>query len=162
MAETPPQWTPTVAAVGALLRARTKTTDGVEAGTFTEATRPTATQVAELIETAVSDVIGAVEEHSVVISDGTTIIEEYAYSAAEGSAVVKAAMLIELSYFPEQVATGRSPYDQLKDLYEQRLMHLRRLLGAAGDGSGSGGRVKSPAYFFPPKSRNSLGLDARW
>lgn len=159
MSQTPPAWAPTVEAVGALLRARTKTTDGVEAGTFTSTTRPTAEQVTELIQTATSDVLGAVEEHSVVISDGTTVIEEYAYSAASGSAVVKAAMLVELSYFPEQVATGRSPYDQLKELYDQRLSHLRRLLGAAADGSV---RVKPPVYFFPEKGPGSIGLDTRW
>ncbi|MCA1782239.1 MAG: hypothetical protein LC679_08725 [Intrasporangiaceae bacterium] len=157
----PVVWSPTVDAVGALLRARTKTTDGVEAGTFTVNTRPTAVQVAELIAIATSDVLGAVEEHTVVISDGTTIIEEYAYSAASGSAVVKAAMLVELSYFPEQVATGRSPYDQLSELYSQRLSHLRRLLGVAGDGNGGlGGRTQSPVYTFP--DRTMIGLDTQW
>ncbi len=163
MPVTPPAWSPTVAAVGALLRARTKTTDGVEAGTFTADTRPTAAQVQELIEIAAGDVSAAVEEYLVISSDGNTIIEEYAYSAASGSTVVKAAMLVELSYFPEQVATGRSPYDQLMELYNQRLSHLRRLVGSdGGDGSGVGGRVESPVYYFPSRSRSSIGLDTRW
>lgn len=134
------EWVPTVSSVGSILRARTKDTNGNELGTFTEATRPTDAQVVELANTAASDVLSAV--------DGV-LIDSIHYPAARALAVIGTAMLVELSYFPEQVATGRSPYDQLRDLYTQRLASLRKSLGLDATDGVPSGTPRSPTFAFP-------------
>lgn len=122
-------YTPDVAAVAAYLRARTKTVGGQEAGTFNLAsavgtkdeTRPSAEQVA----TTVQDYIGGL---SPIIGD--TIDIRY-QPLARRVAALGAALLVELTYFPEQVATGRSPYAQLKELYDELIANLFSALGIA-------------------------------
>lgn len=69
-------------------------------------------------------------------------------------AAVNTALKIELSYFPEQINTGRSPYPQLKQLFDDS---LRRLLmavessggGIPGGGSGAPGAPMKPSFAFP-------------
>ena len=51
---------PTVADVASYIRARTKVSGGKEAGTFNDNTRPTATEVENLIEQAVDHVAAAI------------------------------------------------------------------------------------------------------
>jgi len=102
-------WQPTVSDVAALLRARTKQIGTAqELGTFTAETRPTGQQVQTLIRKATGDL-------AMVIGDEVpgVIMRE-----ANETAALKAAMMVELSYFPEQVATNRSPYAQYKELYD--------------------------------------------
>lgn len=108
-------WTPELAAVGALLRARTKDDDGNELGTFTADTRPTGEQVTALIPDALGDVASVVGNE----------IPEPLRSQARFVVALGTAMLVELSYFPEQVGTVTSPYDNLKVLYDERLARLR-------------------------------------
>lgn len=131
-------WTPTVVDVGAILRARTVDTNGSEIGTFTLETRPTEVQVSSLVGQAVGDVVSGV---------GMDIPEQH-WSDARAVAALGTAMLVELSYFPEQVTTGRSPYEQLKELYEARLSRLRVTV-TGGEVDGSGNAVRSPSYSFP-------------
>jgi hypothetical protein len=51
----------------------------------------------------------------------------------------RAACLIELSYFPEQARSDRSPYDELKALLDEaRTSLLSCIAGAGGGGSPSG------------------------
>lgn len=107
-------WAPTLDAVGALLRARTKNVDGKEIGTFDDTTRPTGSEASELIDQAVdrvADIIGA-------------DIDPKFYPRAGSVTVLMSAMLIELSFFPEQVASGRSPYRDIRDLYDQDIVSL--------------------------------------
>jgi hypothetical protein len=108
---------PTVSDVGALLRARTKDTKGVEIGTFTANTRPTFDEVLRIIDQAAGDVTALVD----------TDIPVACYWQAAGCICLLSAMLVELSYFPEQVATNRSAYIHYKELYDNM---LERLLGA--------------------------------
>ena len=93
----------TPANVAALLRARTKDQGGRELGEWTDETRPTLAQVDETLALAA----GIVEART-----GTPV------DACLGSFAVavcfEAACLIEKSYFPEQVESGRSHYDQLR------------------------------------------------
>lgn len=100
---------PTVADVGALLRARTKTPGGGEAGTFNQQTRPTDEQVASLIRKAVGTV-------SLTVGD---VVPASLIDEVKEVTSIRAAMLVELSYFPEAVASDRSPYAQLKDLWDE-------------------------------------------
>lgn len=146
---------PDVASVGALLRARTRDTNGSEVGTFTEHTRPTGDQVLSLTRTAAGDLASFV---------GPNIPEPF-HDAARQLAVYRTAMLIELSFFPEQVALGRSPYPQVADLYTSALAGLRVAIEASGGdvpgepgaADGGGASAHPPSYAFPMAP---LGLNA--
>jgi hypothetical protein len=123
-------YTPDVNAVAAYLRARTKTAGGQEAGTFNPVsavgtsaeTRPTAEQASQEIANALGDI-------SAII--GTDLPDPKYFEPASRVVALRAALLIELSYFPEQVATGRSPYAQLKELYDEAWANLLSALGIA-------------------------------
>lgn len=134
-------WPVAVVNVGAILRARTRDTSGNELGTFTATTRPSDVQVANLITTAVGDLASAIG------SD----IDPLLHQQAGVVATYKAAMLVELSYFPEQVATGRSPYAQLRELYLEALRTLTdAVVDAGGDVPGTADNPPAgPAYAFP-------------
>ena len=93
----------TPANVAALLRARTKDGGGVEVGEWTADTRPTAEQVDETILLA----RGIVEARV-----GSPV--DACLGAFEVAVCFEAACIIEKSYFPEQVESGRSQYDQLR------------------------------------------------
>src|SRR5215471_9107083 len=95
----PPNVTPTLEDVAALIRARTKDSSGNEVGTFTPATRPTNAQAQEAIDHAVIAV------HEKVGGIGAACAGLAKLAAAYGAAAE-----IELSYFPEQARTDRSPY----------------------------------------------------
>lgn len=136
-------WAPTVADVGALLHARTKDSSGNELGTFTANTRPTDTQVSELIDQAVDDVITAIGQ-SLTISPDT-------YDTASKVAALGAAMLVELSFFPEQVGSGRSPYAQMLALYNTRLERLKLLVEAeGGDTPSTEWQIPAGSFGGPP------------
>lgn len=111
---------PTVADIGALLRARTKGSDqtgGDELGTFTADTRPTGAQVAALIAQAVSDVAMRV---------GADVDEDLHGSYRECVAL-RAAMLVEIGYYPEQTGDGpqdRTVYHSMRRSYEDSVETL--------------------------------------
>lgn len=135
---------PMVSDVGALLRARTKDTRGNELGTFTADTRPTFDEVLRLIDQAAGDVTALTDYD----------IPKECYWQAAGVICLRAAMLVELSYFPEQVATNRSAYQHYKELYDDM---LERLIGAVereaaeeitGEQPPMSGGV--PQWGFPP------------
>jgi hypothetical protein len=103
------EWKPNVDQVAAMLRARTQDDQMQEVGTFTDATRPTDVQVQELINSASA---------AFAAEAGGEPCTETLGLAAQGHIALTAAMLVELSYFPEQVASSRSPFDQLKELWD--------------------------------------------
>ena len=131
-------WPISVDAVGTLLRARTRDTQGNEVGTFNTDTRPTEDQVLSLINTAVEDLA------SVVGTD----LDESLWTRAATVAGYKAAMLVELSYFPEQVARGNSLYEQLRDLHAEALKNFLKAVAAKAPGEAPGD-VEAPSYAFP-------------
>lgn len=152
---------PTVADVGAILRTRTKTATGDELGTFTADTRPTAVQVGLLIDQALGDVAIEVGED----------IPEALWPAAKRVVALGAAVQVELTFFPEQIQPGRSPYPQLLALYEGsagRPGALARLVAALGelgpDGAGDVGpsQDNAPAFSFPPDFGGLVGWGTRW
>ncbi len=147
-------WMPSVADVGAILRARTKDTAGNELGTFTEATRPNGRQVASYVEAAAADVeaqMGA--------------IPEALQAQARRLTSIGAALFVELAHYPEMINTGRSPYSQLKELYDERFGRLAEAVenvnegGTVGDDSTDTG---SPSYFFPADLGGLVGWGSRW
>jgi hypothetical protein len=105
----------TVADVAAIIRARTKDSNGAELGTFTDTTRPTAVQCEEAITHAVTLI------HSKVggVGDGCADL-------ARGAVALGAAAEIELSYFPEQSRSDRSVYQYLQQRYDAALDGLQQ------------------------------------
>ena len=93
----------TPANVAALLRARTKDSGGRELGEWTDETRPTLAQVDETIALAAATVEAKVGTPVDACAGPFAIAVAY-----------EAACLVEKSYFPEQVESGRSHYDQLR------------------------------------------------
>lgn len=129
-------------AVAALLRTRTMDENGVEGGVFTETTRPTLEQVEHLVEEARRKVVGIIGTAEPCTADLT----------ADAANVVhlRAAMLVELSYFPEQINTNRSPYEQLKDLYDTDVKSLAEAIAeTCGTGIGEEGvNNQVPSYGY--------------
>ena len=120
---------PTVDDVAALIRARTKDDAGNEVGTFNGSTRPTDLQVEALIILAEGDVL---------MQTGTALYQATA-DAATSMIALRAACFVELSYWPEQVRTNRSPYDQLWRMYEAGMQSLIAGIEAgAGSPEGAG------------------------
>jgi len=102
-------YVPSVSQVGSLLRSRTKDASGNVLGTFTASTSPTYDEAFEMIASAVGTL-------SLRIGDS---IPDKLTDEARRLAALRAAMLIELTFFPEQVSTGRSPYAEYKALWEE-------------------------------------------
>jgi hypothetical protein len=93
----------TPAVVAAILRARTKDSSGRELGEFTDETRPTLAHVTETLEIAQTIVSAQVGQPVAACADAFNV-----------TVCFEAACIIEKSYFPEQVESGRSQYDQLR------------------------------------------------
>lgn len=123
-------YTPDLDDVGALLRARTVDDGGNEVGTFTSATRPTDVQATELIQDATNDAYAIFGED---IPDAADPDNPGAIRDAAREAVgYHAAALIELSHFPEQVASGNSPYQQYEDLWKQAAQRIQDAIVSQG------------------------------
>lgn len=150
---------PTVDDVGALLRTRTKDTFGNELGTFTSTTRPTHDQVLVLIGQAYDYVTSRVD----------TDLPEESWRAARSAIALKAAMLVEMSYWPDQIPQNQSIYPMLRQEFE----------GADGTGgelaglvmsvtreneelvSGETAQTNSPHYNFNDGLR-PIGMRTNW
>lgn len=134
----PDEIMPTPDDVAALLRARTKDANGVELGAFTSATRPNDDEVEALVLTAYGDVTSQTGTH----------LSSRAIVAARSMVALRAAMLVELSYFPEQVRSDRSAYEHYARLYDDG---MKSLLGVVADNAGDGGGIGGvPRYGALP------------
>ena len=140
---------PTLEQVGALMFARTRDSEGVEQGSFTADTRPTASQANAIIDMAVDAVravVGSVPEDS--------RCAQSAYMVA----ALGAARMIEKSLFPEQVNTPRSPYESYRVEYEEALTGLAGCLGVPV--SGSAGSTVTREWGQIPVAITGLHLPA--
>ena len=106
---------PSVADVAALLRARTRDVNGVEVGTFNDDTRPTSSQAVTVIEEAVADIQAGM---------GLSRPLELA-GAGRSAAAMLTACTIELSYFPEQVQSNRSAFQEYWELLQSKITALQ-------------------------------------
>lgn len=151
-------WQPSPDAVARLLRTRTKVSSGAELGFFTDATRPTDAEVRGLIKDAVDEVAKRV-------SNNGDLCNSTLSSDAGNMAVLYTAMLIELSYFPEQVENNHSPYDRYKDLYDEGMKSLLEAVaetcGGDSDGDVVGGDPDLPNYDFRTSTR-PVGRETVW
>jgi hypothetical protein len=127
----PVAWLPTPQQVADLLRARTKDDQSNEIGAWTANTRPTEYEVAGLIQTAAGDLLAAVPALTPEYPDPER--------AAQTLCSYGAACLVELSYFPEQVASQRgisqSAYTEYRAMWEAGVKTLNSAL--AGPPSGA-------------------------
>ena len=99
---------PSVDDVAAIIRARTKDSNGNEVGTFTDETRPTAAQAQE-----------AIDHQVIALHTKVGRIGPGCAGVAQIAVAYGAAAEIELSYFPEQSRQDRSPYQYLIARYEE-------------------------------------------
>lgn len=131
-----PSYLPTPTDVARLLRARTKDANGVELGDWSDQTRPTDTEVADLIDQALGPVLARIGFLEAPVEDP----DAYAavIPAARHLVTLGAAMLVEKSYFPEQVASDRSAYASYQTEYADCLAAL-----TGGSEEGGGGALPS-------------------
>jgi hypothetical protein len=156
---------PTVDDVGALLRARTQDTADDELGTFNDETRPTGEEVEILIKQAGSVVLartGSLNDPPLSCPTAPDVRANAAYLVS-----LLAAMLVELSYFPEQVRSDRSPYENYRELFNESITGL---IDAAvecrggeviPDDAGEGFRP-GPSYSFPVDGGGLIGWQTQW
>jgi len=137
--------TPSVDQVALLLRTRTVDNTGAEQGTFTSVTRPTDTEAAALIQQALE----------ITLTDLPDWLPPSLYPRVQQAVALKAADLIEISFYREQYNQGAArAYTELYDLAIQSIQ-------AQYGGAHGGRRVDSammrstmaeyaPDYVPPP------------
>jgi len=126
-------WRPTVDDVAALLRARTKDASGNELGTFTPDTRPTDVEVELLITNGCAKVASYV---------GWDLPDECVEEGRHLATLV-AAYEAELSYWPEQVLSNRSPASNYWAMFEANIAQFEVMVGVYLPDSGVGQRIGS-------------------
>lgn len=162
-------WTPTSDEVAVLERSRTKDANGKYWGVFrseteSEPTRttPTKEQVESTIQAALDEVAGALGAD---LPDGPADDVELVRRAGKRVAALSAAMLIETDFFPEQVGSGKSPYDALERRYLRALAGAKELVSEYGTG-GSGESVAQgggyPDSEFPENEGGMIGWGTKF
>jgi hypothetical protein len=153
------EFIPTVDDIGALLRTRTKDKYGSEVGTFNADTRPTDEDVLILIQAAYDTVVA--------LSD--TDIPKACWHSARTCIAIKAAMLVELSYWPDQIPLNQSPYAALRvefegangDGGELAALHACSVRESEEEISGELPPTNSPVYSFEPRGYD-VGQGTIW
>lgn len=134
---------PTVRDVGMRLHMRTITAQQQYLGTFTDDTLPTGEQVEAYLRAAHNEVYGRVGAQT----------DPVKIRKANETIIIYASMLIELSHFADQIRQGRSPYEELKKLFDA---NISSLLGLTEDGGPTTPPdetgYKQPSYGFPGTS----------
>jgi hypothetical protein len=137
-------YVPTVDLVASSIMSRTRDQYGNILGVFSGATNPTDTQVEAVIGSVLNEVADEIGDD----------IPAVLWDDAQGVVAKRAAMQVELSYFPDQVSTGRSPYAQLKEEYEEQLAKLTKQVIHVEEGGGTGpveeaAASNKPSWSFP-------------
>lgn len=137
-------WEATVADVAALLPQRTKGTYGKD-GEFDANTTPTKAQVEDILAKAAGKVATKLQ-----LRPGEDICAEGPLELANEVHALRAAMMVELTYFANQLRTDQSPYEKLKEEYDSSIKDLveayKEMCG--GDPGGLGGE-NMPRGNFP-------------
>jgi hypothetical protein len=134
-------------------------TAGNALGTFTADTSPTALQTDALARQAANKL-------STLVGDE---IPEALFEEASELAAIRAAMMIELSYFPEQVVAGRSPYDRYKALWDEAVgtpdkpgSFVLAVQNAVLDETVDvGGGAGEPDFSFPANEGGMVGWETK-
>jgi len=170
MAADPPllvTWPATPDDVAALLRARTQDNTDLEAGAWSVDTRPTLAEVERLLAMATAVVLGQTGDLTQL---PCTTAEDIRTQAATGVALL-AAMLVELSYFPEQVNSSRSAYQQYQELFwgtdsrggmlAMTVQAAAECLAGAVEADAEEG-AKEPSWAFPVDVGGMVGWQTKW
>jgi hypothetical protein len=156
------EYKPTVQDIANLLPARTVGTRNNRVGTFTpdnhnppeERTTPSAGRVEALITEATDEIAGLIGPD---VPDGPDTDDPDTLRRMAKTAVsLLGAMNVELTEFPEQIGTNRSPYPQLEKRLANLMKNLEAGIEAVGgqvpdpdvDDTGVGGS-RFPSYGFP-------------
>lgn len=132
-------FSPSVEDLGALMRTRTQE-NGTETGTFGTETRPTADEALGAIRTAADDLAISIGEN----------IPVACFNAAKTLVKYRAAMLIELGFFAEQVREGASMYEAWKELYDEGLQGLiNRIQSTEAEGDDTTLSAGMAEFAFP-------------
>lgn len=157
-------WPATPDDVAALLRARTQDTTGQEVGAWTTDTRPDLNGVTQTLAMCTSVVLGQTGDVTDLVCPSADDVRAQAATAV----ALLAAMLIELSYFPEQVASNRSAYDQYAALWNATMPQLVQSVaecrgGEVEAGGGADSTVVPPSsWAFPVDTGGMVGWGTRW
>ena len=148
---------PTVQQVADLITSRTKDKYGNEVGTFTANTRPQDSQVTRIIGECADQV-------STVIGDD---IPDVLFVDANNLVALLAACQIELSFFPEQVNSNRSPYREMIALYNENIQTLAKEVSSVEEGGDPGSGTTFPTLravgaFPDPDKYPPYGLSTNW
>lgn len=143
-AETHSALRPTVQDVALLERTRTVTAGGGEEITFTESTRPSASEVSGLIDQALPAILAHLPE----------AFSEAYYDRARHLVALYTALLIEGSYFREQLDNGSAAL--WRDLLTTGLASLRTEIEAV-QGTGQWSVVSLPITTVVAQSSPFLG-----
>lgn len=137
--------------VAVLERSRTRTDSG-EQGEFTPDTRPTLEQVEDTIKAAAEQVASVLGPE----------VPAAAAGMARGLVTLYSAMLVELTYFPEQVVSNRSPYAQFKQLFDDALPRVLEAVKEASEGDIEPGTGDAgfPSYGGFPST--AIGMETSW
>jgi hypothetical protein len=142
-------WEASVEDVAALLPQRTKGEYGKD-GEFTEGTTPTKKQVEDILVKSAGRIASKLrlKGEKDICSDGPIGMAEEVHA-------LRAAMMVELTYFANQLRTDQSPYKNLKEQYDEG---IKDLLAAyedeCGGGTGLGGEERPKGSFPRPRRWN--------
>lgn len=154
---------PTVDDVGAILRARTQDTGDDEVGTFTDETRPTKDEVERLINMAKSVVLtrtGSMDTPPLNCPTSPDL-----RSSASTAIAMLAAMMVELSYYPEQVRSDRSAFEDYRTLWNDFMTALIDAAAECRDGDvipDDDNYNPGPSYGFPADGGGLIGWQTQW
>lgn len=156
---------PTVDDVAAIIRARTQDSHDDEIGTFNDDTRPTGVEVEKLIDNAAGVVysrLGDMSDEMLVCPTADDLQDQARYMVS-----MLAAMLVELSYFPEQIEANRSAFEHYKELWDDQ---MTTLIDAAAECRGGavvpdtedGGYIGKASWSFPVDAGGLVGWQTKW
>jgi hypothetical protein len=140
-------WEASVEDVAALLPQRTKGEYGTD-GEFKDdgTTTPSKKQVENLLKKAASRIAGKLN-----VTEAKDICPNGPLELAREVHALRAAMMVELTFFANQLRTDQSPYEKLKEQYDEGLEDLLvDYENQCGDNEGEGlGGEKMPSGNFP-------------
>lgn len=156
------EYTPSPDDVAVLLRSRTTDAGSNEVGIFTDTTTPKREQVELQIKEVVDEVYPKFGQH---IPDALGEEKNALRNAAKRAVTLGAAALIEISFFPEQVATGRSPYKLLQERFEKSVKDIEKGISdlASGDEPGTDDNSQVALFDgFPVDEGGFVGWGTTW
>jgi hypothetical protein len=166
VSSTPIPWFPSLREVAVHIRNRTvERSSNKFLGTFTNATRPSDEEAWEAIELALNDIIadtGRLDRVGITADS---------HRAVRSLAALRAAMIIERSYYGEQIGANKSPYPALERDWERRLPKIVDAIAEdlAGeieptpdDGSGGGANPTTDKDLVVPASGSVLTKSGVW